>query len=265
MLMLYADGLVDVPEREHIEVMLAEDDELRSRLRVFTRTGQELGDLLKDHAYTPVPQRLRDCILETSPEPSGFASIARDVGQFFSFQREKLRFAGNWGLQSSVAAVVMMIVGVGVGWLLRVDGTTNLTGWENLIRFERNRLVAQGWLEQTLEYAFSGEIPNVTLPDERQNGMSIKMTFRNEAGDYCRQYEMAVPTSRSYIGVACRKGGEWIINLQAMTAPSKSHTNRIVPTSGNNKLAMDAAISALVFGAPLTDEEETVVIHKRWN
>lgn len=264
-LMHYADGLLASPETEHVEKMLAEDKDLRSRLQIFRLTGRELGDLMQDHVNSPVPQKLRECLREPSPEPFSLTGLYQHLVQIPAIVREKLRLSDSWGLNPSMAmAVLALTAGLGLGWLFRGDGATNPAGWDDLIRLEGSQLVAQGGLERTLENAPSGDMSNVALSDDRQIGIGIKMTFRDEAGDYCRQYEMAVPSSRNYTGVACRSGGDWVVKIQAMTAPSRPENDRIVPANGGDRLAMDAAIGALVFGAPLTGEEEAAVLNNDW-
>jgi hypothetical protein len=178
---------------------------------------------------------------------------------------EGLRFSGDWGLKPSMAmAALALMVGLGIGMSFRGDRPTDVADWEDLIRLNGNQLVAQGELEQTLENAPSGETSNVALSDNRQIGMAVRMTFNNEAGDYCRQYEITVPGARNYTGVACHSGGEWVVKIQAMTAPSQSNTDRIVPANGGDRLAIDAAINALVVGAPLNGEEEAAVLNNGW-
>jgi hypothetical protein len=94
--------------------------------------------------------------------------------------------------------------------------------------------------------------------------MGVTMTFQNETGDYCRQYEVAGQASWNYTGVACRSDGDWVVKFQAMTAPSQPAADGYVPASGGDRLAIDAAIGALVVGVPLTGEEEAAVLSNGW-
>jgi anti-sigma factor RsiW len=264
-LMFYADGLLASPEAEHVQKMLADDKDLLARLQVFKLTGRELGDLMEDHVNAPVPQRLLDCFAEPSPEPSILMHAYRGLRSVFASAFEGLRFSGDWGLKPSMAmAALALMVGLGIGMSFRGDRPTDVAEWDDLIRANGNQLVAQGALEQTLENAPSGETSNVALADNRQIDMAVRMTFKNAAGDYCRQYEIAVPDARNYTGIACHSGGEWVVRIQAMTAPSQSDADRIVPASGSDRLAIDAAINALVFGAPLNGEEEAAALGNGW-
>ena len=264
--MLYADGLLASPEREHVEMLLTDDKKLHNRLQVFRLTGPNLAMLMEDHVNAPIPEKLQNCLLETSPKRSNFSRIFSDLNQFFDLILKKLGSAEDWNLQPAIAALMVMIagVGVGVGWLVRGDTASNVASIGQFIQLEGNRLIAQGSLQKTLETATSGTNSNMALSDNQQIEFGVRMTFRDEAGDFCREYEISHPSAEHYSGVACRAGGQWVVRFQAMTAQHTSGSGRIAPAGGGGRLAMDAAIGALVFGAPLTRDEEATVINGRW-
>jgi hypothetical protein len=220
---------------------------------------------MQDHLNSAVPQRLLDTLAKTSPEPFRLSAVFQRIIQLPAVALEKLRLSGNWGLDPSMAmAAVALFAGLGMGWLLRGNESADLAGLGDLIRYEGSQFVAEGNLEQTLENVPSDGIANVALSDQRQIGIGVTMTFRNEAGDYCRQYQMAEQASWNYTGVACRSDGNWVVKFQAMTAPSQPATDGFVPASGGDRLAIDAAIGALVFDGPLTGEEEAAALSNDW-
>jgi hypothetical protein len=92
--------------------------------------------------------------------------------------------------------------------------------------------------------------------------VSVKMTFQDAAGHYCRQYQLAAQ-SRHYAGVACRVDGVWRINFQAVMQPAPSAAEQIVPASGSSEI-MDAAIGAVIAGDPLSGPDEAALLNKRW-
>jgi hypothetical protein len=67
-----------------------------------------------------------------------------------------------------------------------------------------------------------------------------------------------------YIGIACRIGAQWSVEFQALTAPRLSASDGVIPAGGGNNLAMDAAVSALIDGEPLTREDEAAIMKHRW-
>ncbi len=262
-LMLYADGLLDPPDRDHVEELLADDEEMRARLNVFHLTGRQLAALLQHHVDAPVPKRLRDALMEEKPEWSG-AGGARRLSRFPNFRLPKLCVTGIQALQPALAAGLAMIAGIGLGWLLRGEAANNAVPLGDLVQMEGNRLFAVGALQRTLETVPSGRKSTLTLSGNREIDLGVKMTFRNETRDYCREYQITMPSTERYVGVACRVGRQWAVEIHAITAPSFSASDRTVPASGGDSLAMDAAVGALVFGDPLTGEEERTVIRDRW-
>lgn len=263
--MLYADGLLVSPEREHVEMLLTEDKTLRSRLQVFRLTGPDLAMLMDDHVKAPVPDRLMNSLFEYAPERFSFARSFGSLNQFNDLVLKKLNSIKNWGFQPVLAVLLAIVAGVGLGWQFRGDAGGKVASLGQLIELEENQLIARGSLQKTLENAASGTNSTVALSDSLQIAIGARMTFRNEAGDFCREYEITSPATEYYSGVACRADGKWVVRIQSMTAPHASGSDRIVPASGGGRLAMDAAVGALVFGAPLSHEEEAAIINDHWN
>jgi hypothetical protein len=263
-LMFYADGVLASPERENVAKLLAEDSDLCSRLQIFQRTGGELAELLQDHVEGPVPDRLYECLQQREHRQPGLAGRHMMLRQLPTFAIEKLRSARIWHPQLAVAAVLALIAGVGLGWVLRGDTAGSAIALDRLIQLRGNKLIAQGQLQRTLESTPSRKTSASAASDNEQLEVNPRMTFRNSAGNYCRQYEVTASAINRYVGVACRSEDEWQVEMQAITPPANSGADRFVPATGGASLAMDVAIGALVFGPPLNNEEEATVIRERW-
>jgi hypothetical protein len=253
-LMYYADGLLEPSERQSIEKLLAEDPELRARLQVFLLTGRSLGaQLLEDEdASTPA-------MLPVSCPP---AMSSRPF-------HAKPRFNRAPGFRTAMAASVALAVltallaGLGLGWALRGDGAGTAIVLADFIGVEDNRVIAKGALQRALDSLPAGGRITVGLSQGKEIRLQIKMTFRNAAGNYCREYEIVRDTPERYAGVACHAGGRWSVALQALTAPSSPAANRTAP-AGSGSPAMDAAVGALIEGDPLTREDEAAIMRKGW-
>jgi hypothetical protein len=92
--------------------------------------------------------------------------------------------------------------------------------------------------------------------------VSVKMTFQDAAGHYCRQYQLTAQ-SQEYAGVACRVDGVWRVNFQAVMPPPPSAAEQIVPAGGSSEI-MDAAIGAVIASDPLSGPDEAALLTKRW-
>lgn len=253
-LMYYADGLLDPSERRWVEKLVAGDARLQARLEVFQSTGRELADLLEQADNEPAPARLRDFVsrLPVGPEPRrGKAGLKERIFQTANFR-------------PALAASVALVAGIGLGWLLRGEEAGHAMALGDLVRIENNRIVAREPLDHALDSSPSGDRTAAALPDRQPFDLKVKMTFRNEAGRYCRAYEVAMTSSEHYEGVACRVDGQWSVALQALTAPSRPASGQFAPAGGGKSSAMDAAIGALIEGDPLAGEDEAAAMRKGW-
>jgi hypothetical protein len=93
--------------------------------------------------------------------------------------------------------------------------------------------------------------------------VSVKMTFQNAAGDYCRQYHVTAPHALHYAGVACRVDGVWRADFQAQMPPALPAAEHTVPAGGNGEI-LDAVIGAAIAGDPLSAPDETAILSKAW-
>src|SRR5262249_42812105 len=159
-------------------------------------------------------------------------------------------FRDMWDRRTALTASVAIVFGMGVGWLLRGEAASHPMRPGSLVQIERNSLIALGPLKKALETVPSGQGIVATGSDGNPFRLGLKMTFQNQSGDYCRQYQIAPVTAERYTGIACRTGDDWAVRIQALVPPSATAADQTIPASGGN-VAMDAAIGALVDGDPL--------------
>ena len=164
----------------------------------------------------------------------------------------------------ALAASVAMILGIGIGWMLRGEAAGNGGFLDEVVQIEGNRLVARGPLQSTLETSPSGGQIAATSPEGKQFRLSVKMTFQNATGDYCREYRIASASPERYTGVACRSGGQWSVKIQALLPPARSASEQTIPAGGNADAAIDTATGALIEGDPLAVADEADLINRGW-
>jgi hypothetical protein len=66
-----------------------------------------------------------------------------------------------------------------------------------------------------------------------------------------------------YAGIACRRGGEWDVRIQALVPPAPP-AGQITPANGDANAAMDAVIGAWSSGDAIVGEDEAAIIGKGW-
>ncbi len=258
-LMLYADGLLAPAEGKRVERILAQSPYLRGRLQVYRATGTNLAGVFDEHMNAPIPAGLRDLLSEAKPAESvNFPRRSQSPRRHFPLA---LQSPAKWKIPA-LAASMAIVVGIGIGWMLGAETADRDMMPGNLLQIHGNRLIAQGPLHTALEELPSGN-KRAVLVEGKQFQLGLKMTFRNEAGDYCREYELASTSPPRYAGLACRIGGQWTVKMQALVPSSPSASEQTIP-AGSRDFGMDAVIGAVMDGDPLGLEAEVRLLNKGW-
>jgi surface antigen len=162
---------------------------------------------------------------------------------------------------ATLAASIGVVLGIGLGWLLRGIGGDESS--PNLfLKLQHQRLLATAPLRAALETVPSGGTL-ISLGGGKDAQFRVKMTFRNESRNYCRQYELALGVRERIAGIACRTpSGDWSVALQSPLPPSALGVT--VPASAGQNAALDAVIGALIDGAPLIGEAEAAIMRNGW-
>lgn len=268
-LMFYADGTLDPAERARVEELLNNDPDARMRLEVFQATGRVLAELLRRHEETSVPKRLLDCVLpqETAPVTT---SYERHENRFAPLKLwwGALRFPPLIQVGAGLAVAVALVAGTSAGWFTRGDRVQAAPQSVSiqigdLLRIDNNRMFAIASLRGALETLQSGGGVKLSEAPPINAEIRMQMTFRNEAREYCREYEVEGASPMYFGGIACRDdSGEWSVLVHAMISPS--HPPRAIVPAGGRSTAMDAVAVSLMDGDPLAVSDEANVIAKSW-
>jgi putative transcriptional regulator len=203
-----------------------------------------------------------DCVCLIASDP-GVSATAESYPRFRDL-REKavpltLRAGGALARSGLLLAGLTLFIGIGLGWLVRGAPETGTVA--SLVKADGGRLIAQGALRDVLDVLPSGRETAASL-DGGDFRLGVKMTFEDQSGDYCRQYEIIASPSGLYSGIACRTGAEWAVKIQALLPLSRPASGQIVPAGAN--AAMDAVIGAWISGNPLVGQDEAVLMSRSW-
>lgn len=245
MLMAFADDELAPAEQEEIEAALADDEALAERLAVFMETRHELQAVMKPLIDEPVPAALQATLTAAIANARQAQSVNPEpVETVVAFRpRASLTPAGRsagsaisspWGM--ALAASFVGIV-VGLGGFLLGQSTATAPVATNLA------------LNEALETLLSGGDRALSGAEN----LHMIASFRDAEGHFCREYELksaeAVTTA-----VACHGAAGW----QTRFALSNPVAEGYVPASTEDTL--DAFLSAIGAGAPLSPEQETADI-----
>jgi anti-sigma factor RsiW len=258
-LMAYADGQLDAAERARVQKLIAADSEANARLEVFQATGQDLASVFNEHMKSPLPEKLARLALYAQPLP--VETKRSSLGGFADALRNLVRPAHTFGLAAASAAI--LFAGIGVGWLLHGAGEGG-SPMSELVQVESDgRTVARGPLNVALNSLPSGRETLVPFAAGKVLRMAVKLSFRNHAQDYCRQYEAGLAGSENYGGIACHSNGQWDIKLQAQLAPAQPSAARTAP-AGSKSPALEGAVISWIDGDALDRQDEDALILKGW-
>ena len=254
MLMAYADGQLDAGDRARVKKLVAQDPALSARLEVFQATGHGLASVFDEHMNAPLPDSLKRFAERVQPR----AAKRPSFGQFADTLRDLLRPAHPFGLAAASAAV--LIAGAGFAWLVHGGGGSP-SG--ELVQLENDGTVARGPLRNALDSLQSGKVASVALPEGKVARVAVKLSFRDHAQDYCRQYEIGLAASENYGGIACNSNGQWTIRFQAALAPVRQSPQKAAPAGSKNP-ALEKAVLSMIDGDALGPQDEDATILAGW-
>ena len=270
-LMAFADGALDAQTHAHVGARVRAEPDLARRLAAFEVTGKALGELFDEVLHEPVPERLLAIVRQRSPEGTSL-NVRKPVASTLLVALRNLLPSGSGYAMGAVAFGLLLALGI-AGRLPGPGKTDDLAAGEHgLVARENGRLVARGNLKDALD-----SVPSGTRMVSAQ-GATLRpvLTFRNQSGQYCRQYEVGLADGQHVAGLACRGAdGTWGVQLQA-SADTKtdgssakgrndSEPGAYETASGPTRVpAIEAKIDEIIQGDALGREEEGELLRKSW-
>jgi anti-sigma factor RsiW len=238
-LMRFADGELDPETVARIEQAMEIDDRLVTRVAMFIETRAQAQAALKPLLDEPVPEKLVAAV-EQMIDARRAGEKAASVLPFGGGRIAAPPSRSQWRLPiaaSLAAAVVGALAGYwAAGTNERRQGGLWVAG------------VIRPALAQALETVESGKEIRLAGISDRFRAIA---TFRNNSQDLCREFEVDSQDRSTVVSVACRSGDEWRVSF-AVVAPGDA--GGYAPASSTE--ALDAYLSAIEAGAPMSAEEE---------
>ena len=239
------DGALPAAEAERLRLRLAREPALTERLRALEQANEAVRRTYTGVVDEPLPAR----VLELLAEPTQSRSNVVDL--------PKKRAPHTWlTLPLAAAASVALVVGGSLGVLLSPQRPSG----DALGLVAANGSVPPGTaLEDLLQRAPS----STTRTLSETVSATPRLSFGAADGGYCRLVDIASTGGTSEL-LACRSEAGWrieVVNFAAAAQPGPDGLFR--PASGPSP-TIDAAIDALIDGAPLDAAAESELIERRW-
>jgi anti-sigma factor RsiW len=251
MLMRFADGELDTDEMAVIEEAMETDDDLVARVAMFIETKAQAQAALKPLLDEPVPEKLKAAVegmvaAKRAEDAKAETVAAAGAATVVPFEARKAAqrpaAAPRWTLPlaASIAAVIGGLVGYwAAGSSAPQPGGLSVAG------------VVDAAIGEALDTVLAGQ--EVTLADGGR--FRAIATFRDDADDLCREFELDSADRSTVVSVACNDNGAWRVSF-AVAAPGD--TGGYAPASSAE--ALDAYLSAIEAGEPLSAEEEAAAL-----
>ena len=132
--------------------------------------------------------------------------VCRDVPKIVAplhAQSRASAVASYFTWPTALAALLVLLVGGGLGWFMHGSPQRDVTDLADLITFGDCSLQAEGALAQLLETVKSGAV--VSARDVHCRAWQLKtiFSFRSMANLPCRRYELTNDATRRFAGYAC--------------------------------------------------------------
>lgn len=262
MLMAYADGEIDAEQREHLSERLAHDAGLRKRLEVFRETDRTLSRHYDDVLHQPVPAHLLDLVRNADVKTQPEGTIRRIAAWLRGNAGTSAAPRVGWAAASAAAALA---VGIGIGTWLESGPVTPAGDRFALLSVDNNHLWAQGALKDALEQVGSGDAKSwEAAPGETGNIYPV-LTFRDRAGQFCREYAVTASPEASAVGIACRRDtGQWSIEIHTAQPADAAGGAPFRPASSGGIERLNALMTEMSDGDPLDLDQEEQAIRNGW-
>lgn len=231
----HVDGELDAESSARIAAESLVDPALAARIERQRRLRDQLRAGFSAVLHEPVPQRLQELLSAEIP-----AASVTSLESARTARAPRRRWAlPEWG---AIAAALVL------GTLLGPQLFRNASR----LPFEdrRGSLMATRYLDSALTTQAGGTAGQVV----------IGLTFRTGSGEYCRTFSL----HSGGTGLACRRGGSWIIELLEGGATAAGSPEYRMAGSAITP-AMLEVIARLGADAALTPEEEQQARAGRWS
>jgi len=254
LLMAYADGELEPPQRAEVEAAIAADPELARRVEKHRALRKRFNTAFDGVLMETVPERLVAAVL-ASPATQGSSEGAAAAPQIADFTRTRAanddepatRRRWTWVEWSAMAAsLVIGAVAAHVAWRSPEAGPVGTQG---------GQLVAQA----DLATALSDQLASEQAPGAP---VQIGVSFKSKTGEYCRTF---VLDDRAPLGgLACRQGDSWQVQVLASAAPTIAGDGGYRPAGAAMPPAVLNAVNQAIDGEPLDARGEAAARSDGW-
>lgn len=252
-LMAYADGELDEPQRSEVERALLTDPDLAATVERHRALRKQVFDAFAGVLDEPVPGRLRPAVadkvhsLDAARSARARAAAAASAGaSATSAAAPPTTGRAAWPRWGALAATLVVGVLAGGAWFGGADGG------DGYMRADASgHLAARGQLAAAL----SRQLASEAAPD---SPVRIGVSFATRDGGYCRSFSVGASA-----GLACRSGEDWRIAVLS-EAGAAGGTGDTYRQAASMPAAVLDAIDARIAGTTMDAAAERAARERGW-
>jgi hypothetical protein len=255
-LMAFADGELDETARAAVELAMREDPEVSRRVARHRALRERLQAGFAGELSEPVPERLMAVLRDIPAAPTSnvvdlqnaraaMARAAQARAAKVGTGEDGPRARTSWGAAASIAAGVLLGVGIGYG-LWRQSSLP-------IGRGAAGTLIANGSLAGALSHQLTAEQAST-------GAVRIGVSYLAKSGEYCRSFTLAGAAPAS--GIACRHGEQWQIHALAQEAAAQGGAYRTAAAALSPVILK--MIEDQIQGEPLDSAGESTARRHEW-
>lgn len=254
-LMAYADGELDEPQRSEVERALRTDPALAATVERHRALRKQVFDAFAGVLDEPVPGRLRPAVadkvhsLDAARNARARAAAASAATSAVSPAAPPATGRAAWPRWGALAATLVGGVLAGGAWFGGADGG------DGFMRADASgHLAARGQLAAAL----SRQLASDKAPD---GPVRIGVSFATRDGGYCRSFSVGASA-----GLACRSGEDWRIAVlsEAGAAGGTGASGDTYRQAASMPAAVLDAIDARIAGTTMDAAAERAARERGW-
>ncbi|WP_417666567.1 hypothetical protein [Pseudidiomarina sp.] len=224
----FLDNELEPSEAEAIRQQLERDDALAERLSALAMVDLKVGERLDAQLQQPIPARIY-ALLDEPVEATKVVSMGH-------WRQLRSAFKEHFALAAGVA----LIVGFGFGhWL---PGS------------------APSAVNHDVAVALETQPSGMPYQLDADTTLTAQLTFKDDQGDYCRQYQLA-QAEQTTVAIQCRRSGEW---HQIASVSMVMQANNAAYQTASGQHVLDPLLDQMMRSAPLTPAQEKEKITAAW-
>tara|TARA_R110002153_G_scaffold33677_4_gene101437 strand:+ start:3621 stop:4364 length:744 start_codon:yes stop_codon:yes gene_type:complete len=228
----FLDAELPEDEMQAIRQLLLSDDDLAMRLADLAQVDEWVAANASEIDRHPVPASIRVLLQESASSDnvislSGWRKLHNGLSK-----------------HAALAAGIALFFGIGLGQFGQQESAT----------LSAQLTAQQARALDNLSSGEQGELAN-------QQTMQASLSFRNQQGQYCRQYSLSDSRVLSN-SIACREGDIW--RIQATSFSQLEQDQNVYRSATKPNAMLDTLIDQIIEGEPLNKQQELDAISKAW-